>query len=30
MFSSGFICGFVSLGICVFVNKITQKLLDGF
>ena len=26
MFSPGFVCGFVSL----FVNKITQKLIDGF
>ena len=26
MFSPGFVCGFVSL----FVNKIAQKLLDGF
>ena len=26
MFSPAFVCGFVSL----FVNKITQKLMDGF
>ena len=26
MFLPGFVCGFVSL----FVNKITQKLMDGF
>ena len=26
MFSPGFVCGFLSL----FVNKITQKLMDGF
>ena len=30
IFSPGLVCGFVSLFVILFVNKITQKLMDGF
>ena len=30
MFSPGFVCPCVCLSVCLFVDNITQNLMDGF